>query len=312
MNIISKNQVNFYTITEKDESQRLDNLLIKLLKGVPKSYVYRIIREKEVKVNNKRSEASYKVVIGDIIRIPPVNIAVAKKHFEVPKADFPVIYEDDYFLIINKPSGVACHGGSGINFGVIEQLRKTYASAKFLELGHRLDRDTSGILVLAKKRQALVGFQELIRNNQITKHYLALTINRWKDDIRNVKLPLFKYLTPEGERRVCVDKVNGKFAHTVFSVIRRYKDFTLVKADIKTGRTHQIRVHLQSIDYPIAGDDKYGNFEINKSLSKNFLKRMFLHACVIEFIHPVTDKKLSLKADLPLNLQEFINNLPNE
>jgi len=185
-------------------------------------------------------------------------------------------------------------------------------AAKFLELGHRLDRDTSGILVLAKKRQALVGFQELIRNNQITKHYLALTIGRWRDDIRNVKLPLFKYLTADGERRVRVDKINGQFAHTIFSVIKKFSDFTLVKADIKTGRTHQIRVHLQSIDYPIAGDDKYGNFEINKNLSKNGLKRMFLHASLIEFIHPITNQKLSLKAELPLNLQAFIDNLPSE
>lgn len=303
MSVFSKNQVNFYTVGEKDEHQRIDNLLIKLLKGVPKSYIHRVIRNKEVKVNNKRCDLSVKVAIGDVIRIPPVQTAISNKK-NIPKGVFDTLYEDDYFLIINKPSGVACHGGSGVSFGVIEQLRETHP-AKFLELAHRLDRDTSGVLILAKKRQALVAIQDIIRNHQIKKHYLALTLGRWSDQVRNVKAPLYKYLTAEGERRVRVDPINGKFAHTVFSVVKISNQFTLVKADIKTGRTHQIRVHLQHLGYPIAGDDKYGDYEKNKVLIKSGLKRMFLHAYNIEFIHPVTNQAMAIKADLPDSLESF-------
>lgn len=306
MSIFSKNQVNYYTVTEKDDNQRLDNLLIKLLKGVPKSYIYRIIRNKEVKINNKKSDASVKVAIGDIIRIPPVKVAITETPI-IPDGSFPVLYEDDYFLIIDKPSGVACHGGSGVSFGVIEQLRQSYHGAKFLELAHRLDRDTSGVLILAKKRQALVQIQDIIRNNQIKKHYLALTLGHWRDQVRNVKVPLFKYLTADGERRVRVDPINGKFSHTIFSVVKLCDEYTLVKADIKTGRTHQIRVHLQHLGYPIAGDSKYGEFDKNKNLAKNGLKRMFLHACHIEFIHPITKEKLIVKSSLPTDLDSFCN-----
>jgi 23S rRNA pseudouridine955/2504/2580 synthase len=308
MNIFSKNQVNFYTVTEKDEHQRLDNLLAKLLKGVPKSYIYRIIRSKEVKVNDKKSDAHQKVNVGDIVRIPPVKVATINATL-IPEGSFPVLYEDDYFLIIDKPSGVACHGGSGISFGVIEQLRQNYGRAKFLELAHRLDRDTSGVLILAKKRQSLVEIQDIIRNNKVKKYYLALTLGRWRDQVRNVKVPLFKYLTTDGERRVRVDQVNGKFAHTIFSVVKSWEKFTLVKADIKTGRTHQIRVHLQHLGYPIAGDDKYGEFDKNKSLAKTGLKRMFLHACQIEFTHPVTNEKLVIKSKLPADLELFCEHI---
>ncbi|MCC2626154.1 MAG: pseudouridine synthase [Burkholderiales bacterium] len=308
MKIFSKNQVNFYTVTEKDEYQRLDNLLAKLLKGVPKSYIYRIIRNKEVKVNNKKSDAHQKVTLGDIVRIPPVKVAEINAPI-IPEGNFPVLYEDDYFLIIDKPSGVACHGGSGVSFGVIEQLRQNYPQAKFLELAHRLDRDTSGVLILAKKRQALVQIQEIIRNSKIKKYYLALTLGRWRDQIRNVKAPLFKYLTADGERRVRIDQVNGKFAHTIFSVVKSWEEYTLVKADIKTGRTHQIRVHLQHLGYPIAGDDKYGEFDKNKVLAKEGLRRMFLHACQIEFTHPVINEKLVIKSKLPAELEYFCKHI---
>lgn len=309
----SKNQVSFYTVGEKDENQRLDNLLMKLLKEVPKAHLYRIIRGGEVRVNKKRSEVSYKVQLGDLIRLPPI---VAKapllKSTYIPSATFPVVYEDDYYLIINKPDGVACHGGSGVSFGVIEQLRQKYAQAKFLELAHRLDRDTSGILILAKKRKALVELQELIKNNQVKKYYLALTYGNWHDQVRNVKAPLYKYMTKEGERRVRVDPINGQYANTIFSVIEKYNNYTLVKADIKTGRTHQIRVHLQYLDFPIIGDAKYGNFELNKELLRSGFKRMFLHAYEIAFIHPITQEKISLCAKLPLNLQTFIDKLNAE
>lgn len=308
MATFSKHQVSFYTVTEKDDKQRLDNLLIKLLKYVPKSHIYRVIRNKEVKVNNKKCDVFAKVAIGDIIRIPPINIAVISTPV-IPQGSFPILYEDDYYLIIDKPSGIACHGGSGVSFGVIEQLRQNYPAAKFLELAHRLDRETSGVLILAKKRQALVLIQDIIRQNKIKKHYLALTVGRWCDQVRNVKAPLYKYLTDKGERRVRVDPVEGKFAHTIFSVVKRYNEFTLVKADIKTGRTHQIRVHLQYLGYPIAGDSKYGEFDKNKFLAKNGLKRMFLHASYIEFIHPLTNERLVIKSKLPPDLELFCADL---
>jgi 23S rRNA pseudouridine955/2504/2580 synthase len=312
MSSFSKNQINFYTVTEKDDMQRLDNLLCKILKDVPKSYIYRIIRSGEVRVNKKRAEAKSKVVLNDIIRIPPVLVNETPTNPNktyIPEANFTVLFEDDYFLIIDKPSGVACHGGSGISFGVIEQLRKTRETAKFLELAHRLDRDTSGVLVLAKKRQALVEFQQLSKNNKIKKYYMALALGECKDNTRNVKAPLYKYTTKEGERRVRVDKDLGQFSYTVFSILNKYKNFSLVKADIKTGRTHQIRVHLQHLGFPIAMDDKYGDFEMNKYLYKTGLKRMFLHAYEIEFMHPITSQPINIKASLPSDLENFLNKL---
>ena len=309
----SKNQVNFYTVTEKDENQRLDNLLMKLLQDVPKAHLYRIIRGGEVRVNKKRAEVKHKVQLNDLIRIPPIVVKATEiNSVHIPKGVFPVIYEDNYYLIINKPDGIACHGGSGVSFGVIEQLRQNYPQTKFLELVHRLDRDTSGILILAKKRLALVELQELIKNGMVNKYYLAMTCGVWQDKIRNVKAPLLKYLTKEGERRVRVEPDLGKYSHTIFNVIDKYTNYTLVKADIKTGRTHQIRVHLQHIGFPILGDIKYGNFEVNRNLVKNGFKRMFLHAHVIEFVHPITQQKIRLTAELPVNLQIFIDKLKHE
>lgn len=309
MNIFNKDKINFYKITEKDMEMRLDNLLLKILNGVPKSHIYKIIRSGEVKINKKKSDVSSKVQLNDIIRIPPIKTSEKKLVKQPPAANFPILFEDDYFLIINKPSGIACHGGSGIDFGIIEQLRKTLPNAKFLELAHRLDKETSGVLILAKKRSALVKFQEQIRNSQIKKYYLALTLGTWQDKSKNVKAPLYKYLTKDGERRVRVDNENGQFAQTVFSLIQKYEGFTLVKADLKTGKTHQIRVHLQHIGTPIAGDTKYGNFEINKQLTKIGLKRMFLHAYEIKFIHPITGVEINIKAELPPELSQFLNNL---
>ena len=311
---VSKNQVNFYTASESDENQRLDNLLAKVLKGVPKSYIYRIIRSGEVRVNKKRQEASYKVAIGDILRIPPVSVKtqVEVEKF-IPKSVFPILFEDDYFLIINKPDGVACHGGSGISFGVIEQLRQNYPEYKFLELAHRLDRDTSGILILAKKRSALVGLQALMRAGKVRKHYLAMTNGVWSKPQQSVKAALTAYVTKDGERRVRVDAEDGQFSHTDFRVIQRYTghdgEYTLVEAILHTGRTHQIRVHLQHLGHAILGDSKYGDFERNKDLVKYGLKRMFLHASFMEFIHPITEEKLQVKCELPPNLQKFVDYL---
>jgi 23S rRNA pseudouridine955/2504/2580 synthase len=307
MNQINPKQVNFYTAGEADEAQRLDNLLFKLLKGVPKSHLYRIIRNGEVRINKARAAASDKVSIGDIIRIPPLRLAQPEAtKTPVPAATFPILFEDDYYLIIDKPSGVACHGGSGVSFGVIEQLRQA-RQAKFLELAHRLDRETSGILILAKKRQALVELQQLMKNNQITKQYYALTLGCWRDDKRNVRAPILKYLTKDGERRVRIDHTEGQFAHTIFTLVKRYAEYTLVNADLHTGRTHQIRIHCQHLGFPIAGDEKYGNFDHNRSLAKHGLKRMFLHAHNISFTHPITLQKVEINCKLPQELEKFLS-----
>lgn len=308
-----KNQVNLYSVTENDHEQRLDNLLIKILKGVPKSYIYRIIRNGEVRVNKKRADVSLKVCNGDIVRIPPVSISESStKLVKIPKKAFPILFEDEHYLIINKPSGIACHGGSGISFGIIEQLRSTYSELKFLELAHRLDKETSGVLILAKKRSALVAMQELIKKGQLQKHYLALTLGVWDQLQLNIKEPLFKYLTPQGERRVRVDPIQGVASHTNFRVIQKFNNFTLVKAILKTGRTHQIRVHLNHLKHPIVGDDKYGDFPLNKELHSQGLKRMFLHAYQIKFTHPVTENLITLEANLPSDLLQFLYRIDPE
>lgn len=310
MNEIKQNEVNFYTVTESDENQRLDNLLIKILKGVPKSHIHRIIRSGEVRINKLKSTNNDKVHENDIIRIPPIrisqNVQIEKK---IPSAKFPVLYEDNYYLIIDKPNGIACHGGSGVSYGVIEQLRQT-GDHKFLELAHRLDKETSGILIIAKKRLALVEIQELIKNNQVKKEYYALTVGEWKDEKRNLKAPITKFINKEGERRVKIDKLEGKFSHTIFTVEEKYSGYTLVNADLQTGRTHQIRIHCQFLGFPIAGDDKYGDFELNKSLYKKNLKRMFLHAHHLNFTHPITLENIDIKSPLPSDLVHFCDTLP--
>lgn len=309
MNEINQNQVNFYTVSEADENQRLDNLLIKILKGVPKSHLYRIIRSGEVRINKARCLVNDKVQLGDIIRIPPIRVSETSQINKViPAATFPIIFEDDYYLIINKPHGVACHGGSGVSFGVIEQLRQAKLY-KFLELAHRLDKETSGILILAKKRLALVELQEQMKKNQITKEYFALTLGAWRDEKRNVKAPIYKYTNKDGERRVRIDQELGQFSHTIFTLKNKYTEFSLVNADLQTGRTHQIRIHLQYLGFPIAGDDKYGNFEQNKLLAKQGLKRMFLHAHHVKFIHPMTQQALEVNCPLPPELASFLSKL---
>ncbi|MCX8514550.1 MAG: hypothetical protein RL017_392 [Pseudomonadota bacterium] len=307
-NELSKNIVNLYLVSENDENQRLDNLLTKLFKDVPKSHIYRIIRGGEVRVNKKRVEVNYKVQLNDSVRIPPLFINQTKSPATnyIPQANFTVLYEDEYYLIINKPNGVACHGGSGISFGVIEQLRNSLTTLKFLELAHRLDRETSGVLILAKKRIALVQLQEIIRLGNLSKQYLALTCGQWQETSKHVKLPLYKYVTKDGERRVKVDHEHGQESYTIFKVVQKFVDSTLVNANLKTGRTHQIRVHLQHLGHPIVGDEKYGNFDLNKKFYKDGCKRMFLHAYKVEFMHPILNTKLSIEAPLPNNLAQFL------
>ena len=300
-------------ITPEESGQRIDNYLFKVFKGVPKSHVYRIIRSGEVRVNKGRIDQTYRVQAGDIVRIPPLRVS-EKTEKSVPARTFDILYEDDWLLVINKPAGVAVHGGSGVSFGVIEQLRAARPESRFLELVHRLDKETSGILVLAKKRSALVKLHEQVRAGSIDKRYQALVKGDWKNGREHVRLPLLKYHTADGERRVRVDP-NGLKSHTVFNVIDHYPGFTLLEAELKTGRTHQIRVHLASSGHVIAGDDKYGDFELNRQMQKKDqggLKRMFLHAWKITFNHPETGQPLTIEAPLPKECQQCLENLDDK
>ena len=322
---ISKDSVSLITVAEHEAGQRLDNYLIKILKGVPKSHIHRIIRAGEVRLNKKRCKPDSRIQTGDLLRIPPVRTAEKQRSSEnraqaVPAREFTIIYEDDALLVIDKPAGTAVHGGSGVSFGVIEQIRRARPEARYLELVHRLDKDTSGLLMIAKKRSALVKLHEAIRNDHPKKIYLALGVGKLPNDSFHVKLPLFKYTGAQGEKMVRVSE-DGQSAHTIFRVLNRFSDdllhqvglshLTLVQATLKTGRTHQIRVHLQSQQCPIAGDERYGDYQANKRLQKLGLKRMFLHAAELHLDHPLTGEKLVLKADLPQELQQFTVMLEN-
>jgi 23S rRNA pseudouridine955/2504/2580 synthase len=305
-------QAQFVTITEEEAGQRIDNYLLRVCKGVPKSHIYRILRSGEVRVNKGRIDQLYRLENGDVVRIPPVRVA-EKSTAVVPGAEFAVVFEDAHLLIIDKPCGVAVHGGSGVSYGVIEQLRAARPDAKFLELVHRLDRETSGLLLLAKKRSALTHLHEQMRDGATDKRYLTLVNGDWKNARQHIKLPLHKYTTPEGERRVCV-QAGGMESHTVFSLLRKWEQFALLEAELKTGRTHQIRVHLASSGFPIAGDDKYGDFALNRALLKaddkrGALKRMFLHAHQISFTHPESGKEMTVNAALPAECDRFLLSL---
>ena len=288
--------------------QRIDNYLHKVLKGVPKSHIYRIIRSGEIRVNSRRVDATYRVQPGDKIRLPPIRTAQPPAKAQVAVFAGSILFEDDYLVVVDKPSGVAVHGGSGISSGVIEQMRHARTGLRFLELVHRLDRDTSGILMLAKKRSALTNLHEQLREGKVVKHYQALVLGDWKDEKRNVRLSLHKFVSPEGERRVVVDE-EGRQAHTVFRLVKKSPGFSLLDAELKTGRTHQIRVHLAHLGFPIAGDDKYGDFEANKRLGKTGLKRMFLHAARLEFRHPFSEEWVRVEAALAPELQRFLDGL---
>lgn len=288
--------------------QRIDNFLLRTLKGVPRSHVYRVLRSGEVRVNSGRVDATYRVEAGDRVRIPPVRVAAAATRPAARPSEFPVVYEDEQLVVVDKPSGVAVHGGSGVSFGVIESLRAARPQAKFLELVHRLDRETSGLLVVAKKRVALVALQDAFRERQPEKRYLVLVKGRWTDGPRDVTLGLRKYVTAEGERRVSVDRA-GRESRTRFELVRALGDFSLLSASIATGRTHQIRVQLAHLGYPVAGDDKYGDFELNRTLAKRGLKRMFLHAAELAFAHPATGAPVRLAAPLPPELAAFVDRL---
>jgi 23S rRNA pseudouridine955/2504/2580 synthase len=271
-----------------------------------------MLREGEVRVSGRRSKPEYKLADGDVVRIPPVRVAA--REVDPVMGGFTqslldrVIYRDDALLVIDKPSGQAVHGGSGVSLGIIEQLRlelaQTQPQARFLELAHRLDKETSGVLILALKRSALVELHRMLRAGEMKKCYLALATGKWRDPLRHVKLPLQRYLNEEGERRVAVDD-DGQRAHTIFRLLTRYEDFSLLEAELMTGRTHQIRVHLAALGHAIAGDDKYGDAVLNRALKKRGLRRMFLHAARLEMKHPLTGEPLLLEAPLPADLSDF-------
>jgi len=316
MNDLGKVSVKRVKVDEGHEGQRLDNFLLGQLKGVPKSRIYKLVRGGEVRVNGGRAEVSRKLELGDEVRIPPVRIAESVPRATTLPKDAPrlaprILYQDDSLMVLNKPAGMAVHGGSGISRGVIEQLRLEFPQHHFMELAHRLDRETSGVLVVALKRRALTALHDIFRQHRIDKRYLVLATGRWRDDLRNVKLSLRKFLTPEGERRVSVDE-GGQTAHTVFRRIKTWPGFALLEAELKTGRTHQIRVHLAYLKHAIAGDDKYGNFELNRELAKQGLKRMFLHAARLSFNHPISSEPLVFEAPLPDDLQQFLNKLDQD
>ena len=322
---VAKAVVEWVEVGEDGAGQRLDNYLLKRLKGAPQSLIYRIIRSGEVRVNKGRAAALTKLCLGDIVRVPPVSLDAAKRPGDPNARPRPaagqvragtgldILHEDDALLAINKPSGLAVHGGSGVSFGVIEALRAARPEAKFLELVHRIDRDTSGVLLLAKKRSALVAMHALLREGKTDKRYLALVKGDWPFTAKHhIRSALAKYVTDAGERRVAEadDEEYAKDAHTIVSVVKRLgadaSAVTLVEAQIKTGRTHQIRVHLASAGYPIAGDDKYGDFAFNKIEARHGLKRMFLHAAKMAFMHPLTGMRLRIEAPLSSDCQRYL------
>jgi 23S rRNA pseudouridine955/2504/2580 synthase len=305
---LSKESATLLEVDDGSAGQRIDNFLLRIAKGVPKSHVYRILRSGEVRVNKGRVGAEYRLVEGDIVRIPPIRIAEKVDSTPAPAREFAVVFEDDALLVVDKPAGVAVHGGSGVSFGVIEQLRRSRPQARFLELAHRLDRETSGLLMIGKKRSALNQLHDLFRQGKVEKRYLALVKGSWRNALQHVRLPLHKYLTADGERRVSVSD-EGKDAHSIVRLVARWENFSLVEVELKTGRTHQIRVHLAHLGFPLAGDDKYGDFSLNKDLQKAGLKRMFLHAAKLRFPHPLTAEAVELAAPLPVELASFLTRL---
>jgi 23S rRNA pseudouridine955/2504/2580 synthase len=278
---------------------------------VPKTRIYRIVRKGEVRVNKGRVEVSYKLKIGDIVRVPPVRVAEKKDEIIIQPAlrfnlENQIIYEDDGFIVLNKPSGFAVHGGSTVDSGIIEAMRQIRPQQKFLELVHRLDKETSGCLLIAKKRAVLKVLHEFFRGDGVRKTYIALLAGQYQRKKQVVDVPLLKNIGLSGERMVSVNKA-GKSAETLFTRLKQFQDATLVHAAPKTGRTHQIRVHAAWLGHPIIGDDRYGEDATNKTFKKRGYKRLFLHAEQLRFNHPVTGEPLHFTAPLPDDLQDLLN-----
>ncbi|WP_434937455.1 23S rRNA pseudouridine(955/2504/2580) synthase RluC [Shewanella sp. HL-SH8] len=304
MNTETTPQVHFVTIDEDNVEQRIDNFLLTKLKGVPKSMIYRIVRKGEVRVNKKRIKPEYKLQIDDVVRIPPVRVAEKDNRTapspnlsRVSQLEERIIHEDKFLIVLNKPAGIAVHGGSGVDYGVIEGLRSLRPQQKFLELVHRLDKDTSGVLLVAKKRSALKHLHEQLRSKTMQKDYLALVRGDWQAKDKVIKAPLLKITLKSGERIVRVNP-EGKECETRYRIMQRFEGATLVKASPVTGRTHQIRVHCQFAGHAIACDDKYSEQKFDDSMRAIGLNRLFLHAAELKFTHPETDTTMQVSAPL--------------
>ena len=306
-------KVRLLTAGEEDAGQRLDNFLFRTLKGVPKSHVYRLLRTGQVRVNKKRAKPDYRLEAGDELRLPPVRQAEKTApglppHWQQEALQQAILFEDERIVVVNKPAGMAVHGGSGVSFGVVETLRVLRPESPGLELAHRLDRETSGCLIVAKRRSAVRALHAAFREGRVEKHYLALLTGSWQGDSREVDLPLEKNLLQGGERMVKVSST-GKEARSQFTPVQRFATDALMDIRIYTGRTHQIRVHAAHIGHPVAGDEKYGDREANKRLKTVGLRRMFLHAARLAFDHPETGKRLDLSAPMDVELRAVLENL---
>ncbi|ALD15291.1 pseudouridine synthase [Buchnera aphidicola (Aphis glycines)] len=301
-------------INEDMINQRIDNFLKKKFKNIPKSMIYRIIRTGKIRINKKRIKPNYKLKIGDQIKVPPIKIFAEKKkycHINYDQINLSnnILYEDNYLLIINKPSGIAVHGGSGINFGVIEYFRKVRPLEKFLELVHRIDRDTSGILILAKKRTSLISMHQQIREKKIQKEYVALVHGLWPCNLKKISKPLLKIYFKNKQKKMFINN-NGKVSETYFKIKKQYSSTTFMSIFPRTGRTHQIRAHTSYVGHPILFDKNYGNLDLDR-LIKNKINcnRLLLHAISIHFIHPNDGKILHIEAPLDMNIRNFLQNL---
>ena len=308
-------KVRMVEIDQNDEGQRLDNFLLRQLKGVPKSRIYRLLRKGEVRLNKKRCKPSDRLSDGDLVRIPPVRVS-ENSNPPVPGQNLQsllkqaTLFEDHALLIVDKPSGLAVHGGSGLSTGLIESLRAMRPSNEYLELVHRLDRETSGCLMIARSRKSLVSLHQALRDGLVRKEYLALAEGKWPSSLKTVDAPLRKNQFKSGERMVRVEQ-NGKNAITHFSVEQRYSSATLIRAALETGRTHQIRVHAQVSGHALVGDEKYGGREQRAYYRNKGLKRLFLHAALLEFDHPLSGERILIEAPLPEDLTNLLNNLEN-
>jgi 23S rRNA pseudouridine955/2504/2580 synthase len=302
------------TVDEGSAGQRLDNFLLRELKGVPKTHVYRVIRSGEVRINKGRAAADTRLTLGDEVRVPPVRMAEPRSDADVPAREFAVLFEDEHLLAIDKPAGVAVHGGSGVSFGVIEQLRRARPQARFLELVHRLDKETSGILLLAKKRSALTHLQDQFRERGTVKIYAALVNGAWPVSRKVIDVPLLKTLDAQGERHVrAVDagRDDARRSITLVKVARPFSAHTLLDVTLKTGRTHQIRVHLAHEGHPIVGDPKYGDFAANRAMARgeHRFARMFLHARHLAVDHPASGDRILFDSALPAECAQLLEAL---
>jgi 23S rRNA pseudouridine955/2504/2580 synthase len=304
--------VRLVVVSADEAGQRIDNFLARHLKGVPKSAIYRILRRGEVRVNSGRIQAKYKLCAGDRVRIPPARVATNNNPVVRPGVGMDlenrILLENNVCLVLNKPAGIAVHGGSGLSYGVIEALRAARPDAAYLELAHRLDRETSGCLVIAKRRSFLRSFHEQLRQGEVRKHYQALVAGRWQGGKRIVDAPLRKNQLRGGERMVTVD-TEGKQAVTVFRPVTLFAGASLVDVELKTGRTHQIRVHAVHIGHPLAGDEKYGDAAFNRQLRGMGLKRLALHAHLLEFSLPQVADRITLSAPLDADLKAVLDRL---